>query len=118
MLRIRSTIQDRIDEPISIRSLCDEVGVGWTTLIHAFREHFGVTPKAYLRARQLNGAHRDLLEATSETVIADVANRWGFWHMGQFAADYGRLFGELPSDTRRRVLPNGAGDDPRSAGAG
>jgi AraC family ethanolamine operon transcriptional activator len=31
--------------------------------------------------------------------IADVANRWGFWHMGQFAADYRRQFGELPSET-------------------
>jgi len=30
-----------------------------------------------------------------------VANAWGFWHMGQFARDYRRLFGELPSDTLR-----------------
>ena len=31
---------------------------------------------------------------------ANVAHRWGFWHMGQFARDYRRLFGELPSETR------------------
>ena len=30
---------------------------------------------------------------------ADSANNWGFWHMGQFAKDYRRLFGELPSKT-------------------
>jgi hypothetical protein len=32
----------------------------------------------------------------------DVANNWGFWYMGRFAADYRRQFGELPSVTLRR----------------
>ena len=38
----------------------------------------------------------------SRTRIADVANEWGFWHMGQLAADYRRHFGENPSETLRR----------------
>jgi len=33
--------------------------------------------------------------------IVDVASRWGFWHMGQLAADYRKHFGELPSETLR-----------------
>ena len=33
----------------------------------------------------------------------DVAARWGFWHLSQFAVDYKKLFGELPSRTLRRV---------------
>jgi AraC family ethanolamine operon transcriptional activator len=102
--RAVSIIEDHVDEPITIRNLCQEVGVGWTTLVHAFREHFGVTPKAYLRALRLNHVRRDLLDAAPEAAIADVANHWGFWHMGQFAADYKRLFGELPSDTKSRTL--------------
>jgi len=35
------------------------------------------------------------------TKIGTIANRCGFWHMGRFAADYRRLFGELPSETLR-----------------
>jgi AraC family ethanolamine operon transcriptional activator len=31
--------------------------------------------------------------------VHEVAQRWGFWHTGEFAADYCRLFGELPSQT-------------------
>ena len=31
--------------------------------------------------------------------VVDIANAWGFWHSGQFAADYKQLFGELPSTT-------------------
>ena len=33
--------------------------------------------------------------------VAEVAGRWGFWHMGQMAADYRKLFDELPSQTLR-----------------
>jgi AraC family ethanolamine operon transcriptional activator len=107
--RAVSIIADHADEPIQIRKLCEETGVGWTTLVHAFREQFGVTPKAYLAAVRLNCARRGLLEAAPEALVADVANRWGFWHMGQFAADYRRLFGELPSETRTRQQPIQAG---------
>ena len=38
-------------------------------------------------------------EGSSDTKILNIANDWGFWHMGQFAADYKSLFGELPSET-------------------
>ena len=36
----------------------------------------------------------------SKVGIRDIANRYGFWHMGQFAADYKKLFGELLSKTK------------------
>ncbi|MFV2073945.1 MAG: helix-turn-helix domain-containing protein, partial [Thermoanaerobaculales bacterium] len=48
-------------------------------------------------------ARRALRSATQPTLVTDVANSWGFWHMGQFAADYRRQFGELPSETLRRA---------------
>jgi AraC-like DNA-binding protein len=107
--RAVSIIEDRMHDPPTVRSLCQEVGVGWTVLVQAFREHFGVTPKTYVRAVRLNAVRGDLRVEPPEVAIADVANRWGFWHMGQFAADYRRLFGELPSETRGRVLRKGAG---------
>ena len=31
--------------------------------------------------------------------VADVAARYGFYHLGHFAAHYRRRFGELPSET-------------------
>jgi AraC family ethanolamine operon transcriptional activator len=99
--RALSFIADRADEPLTVRELCQASGVSERTLQYAFREYFGVTPKAYLTAIRLNGARRELRDAGSDTVIADVANRSDFWHMGGFAADYRRFFGELPSQTLR-----------------
>jgi AraC family ethanolamine operon transcriptional activator len=31
--------------------------------------------------------------------VQEIAQRWGFWHTGELAASYQRLFGELPSQT-------------------
>jgi len=33
------------------------------------------------------------------TLFNQLANAWGIWHMGRFAADYRKLFGEVPSET-------------------
>lgn len=69
------------------------------TLRYAFREQFGVGPKQHLQSVRLSGVRRDLRRAEAGVKLADVANRWGFWHLGQFAADYRRQFCELPSET-------------------
>jgi AraC family ethanolamine operon transcriptional activator len=88
-------------EPITVGDLCKITGVSERTLEYAFRERFGIPPKTYLQAHRLNAARKELRNSDplSSTTISDVANRWGFWHMGQFAADYRKLFGELPSET-------------------
>jgi AraC family ethanolamine operon transcriptional activator len=85
----------------SVTNLSQESGASIRTLRRGFQERFGVSPKAYLLAQRLIGARRALRSASQRTLVTDVANNWGFWHLGQFAADYRRQFGELPSETRR-----------------
>ena len=88
---------------ITVKGLCKMTGVSDRTLEYAFREKFGITLKAYIRAYRLNRVMRILTRSDRfNTKVCDVANSWGFWHMGQFASDYKRHFGELPSDTLRR----------------
>lgn len=41
--------------------------------------------------------------SVSERHLTDIANAWGIWHMGQFAADDRRQFGARPSEMVRRV---------------
>jgi AraC-like DNA-binding protein len=95
-------IEEHRDRALPVREVCQAAGVSWRTLDYAFRERFGVTPKAYLTALRLDGVRRELVPTTPPIKVSDVANHWGFWHMGQFAADYRRQFGELPSETLRR----------------
>jgi len=86
--------------PYTVRGLAHAAGCSERTLRRAFHARFGVGPKTYLLAQRLTGARRELRGSDPDaTKIVDVANRWGFWHMGQFAADYRLFFGELPSMT-------------------
>lgn len=87
------------DEPLSLLQVCREVGASRRKLNYCFQEALGVSPLKYLRAVRLNGVRRELRDGAA--AVQDVAHRWGFWHLGQFARDYKRQFGELPSQTLR-----------------
>lgn len=100
----RTYVVSKKDDPGSVESLCEALKTNQRTLHRAFREHCGVSTKAYLRAYRLNGARKELRRcAPQSTTVGANANRWGFWHMGQFAADYRRHFDELPSETLART---------------
>jgi AraC family ethanolamine operon transcriptional activator len=87
---------------MNVSDLCGHTHVSERTLQYAFKEQFGVTPKHFLRAWKLNKV-RDMLHAQGAgRKISEVAGEFGFWHMGQFAADYRKMFDELPSHTVQR----------------
>lgn len=103
--RLRSVVrmlQDRRNEPQRIADFCASVGLPERSLNEMFRRELGMSPGAFVKGSRLYGVHRELwLGDPSRLRVSDVANSWGFWHMGQFAADYKRFFGERPSDTLR-----------------
>jgi AraC-like DNA-binding protein len=86
-------------DPLSVLDLCRELGVSERTLLYAFQEVRGSSPMAYFKASRLNAVRQELKAAPAGTTVREIAQRWGFRHTGEFAADYQRLFGELPSQT-------------------
>ena len=104
-MRILKCAEDYIDQragedELTVGEVCGAVQTSLRTLQLAFAERYGISPKAYIRAIRLNRARKQLRSADpGELKVADIANGCGFWHMGQFAADYRRQFGELPSAT-------------------
>lgn len=91
------------DEPLSILQVCSRVGTSRRKLNYCFQDVLGTTPVKYLRSLRLNGVRRALRQAEAGMTVQDIASHWGFWHLSQFAQDYKRLFGELPSATLRRL---------------
>lgn len=103
-LRALAAIERRLamptTPPTTVGELCQVAGVSERTLQYLLKQKYGITPKAYLNIVRLNGVRRALYRTNNRKAkIADIANEWEFWHMGQFAKDYKGLFGELPSET-------------------
>ena len=97
--RARELIDAAPHEPVSVAHLCGTLQVSRSTLQYCFQDVLGMSPIVYLRALRLNGARRALQTGAT---VTDAALDWGFWHLGQFSADYRQMFGERPSQTRQR----------------
>ena len=88
-------------EEITAIEMCTLANCSQSWLEHSFKKRFGVTPKKYVKYLRLSRLRENLLNPDNvkgRTVI-ELASTYGFWHMGQLAADYRKVYGELPSDT-------------------
>lgn len=90
------------DEPLTVSMMARSVGVSVRSLQDGFRRYVGMSPAHYLREVRLRSVHRDLSDPEAPpSTVAEVAHRWGFTHLGRFAAAYHHRYGERPSDTLR-----------------
>lgn len=86
---------------ITMDDIAQASGVSVRALQIAFRRFRGSTPMASLRRIRLEQAHQELGTADVATTVADIARKWGFMHLGHFAALYQAAYGCKPSDTLR-----------------
>ncbi len=102
--RALEVIHDSELDQISAVELCAQAQCSQRTLEKGFSGRFGVTPKKYINRLRLSRVHKGLRNFAAQGCdsIIELAGIHGFWHMGQFAADYRRVYGELPSDTLKR----------------
>lgn len=94
-------IEEQAHEAVSVSELCAAAGVSVRTLERSFKESLGITPRAVIKKVRLEGVRRALSQFDAEVPIHEVAGTWGFWHMGDFARDYLREYGELPREVRK-----------------
>ncbi|MEV0123099.1 helix-turn-helix domain-containing protein [Streptomyces sp. NPDC050703] len=88
--------------PYTAVELARLAGVSLRSLQDAFRAHHGMPMMTYLRNLRLDGAHQDLLnEQPPGVTVADIATRWGFFHLSRFATYYRQRHGALPSQHLR-----------------
>lgn len=92
-----------LPEPIRLRELARIAGVPPRTLETHFKRFLGTTPLGWVRQARLTHARRALLASDGRVTVSEVALDSGFTQLGRFAAQYCRRFGELPSETLRRI---------------
>ncbi len=87
---------------VSIADISTRAGVSVRTLELGFRAYLNITPAAYLRTVRLQRAHAMLKAGAGGRTVAEIGKACGLPHAGRFAEYYLQLFGETPSETRRR----------------
>jgi AraC-like DNA-binding protein len=97
-------IERNLSEPVTMGSIAGHVGVSIRSIQQGFKDELGLTPMAYLRERRLERAREELTDAMAGdgVTVTEVAERWGFNHLGSFSAFYRKRWGESPSQTLRR----------------
>jgi AraC family transcriptional regulator, ethanolamine operon transcriptional activator len=103
--RVLEFMRDAGDTVTTLSQLVEVTDCSAHTLEYAFRDKCGLTPIGFLRLRRFLAARRALIAADMhETTVEQTARRFGFNHMGRFAVEYRKLFGESPSGTLCRYF--------------
>jgi AraC-like DNA-binding protein/tetratricopeptide (TPR) repeat protein len=88
--------------PWRLGDLAAACGVAPRTLQKHFRRFAGHAPLVFLRELRFGRARQELLRASHTASVTEIATRLGFGHLGRFATEYHRRYGESPSATLRR----------------
>lgn len=90
-------------EPISLQRLATKLNLSLSRFRHLFAQFVGVSPARYLKKMRLVRA-RHLLERRL-LIVKEVAAAVGINDVSHFVRDYESVYGESPSESRRRGLP-------------
>jgi AraC family ethanolamine operon transcriptional activator len=102
--RVRESTLACYGNPLTIGELCTSLRISRRSLNHAFARGLGITPVEYMRNVRLHRIRAELQWAPHQvTSIANVATKWGFWHLSLFSRYYRELFGESPHVTLERA---------------
>ena len=101
--QVEEYICDNLNESITRDQLSEVAGCSIRSLSRSFEVKHGIGPMAFTKERRLDAAYLDLLSAEPDaTTVTKVAINYGFSHIGKFAIDYGKTFGESPSTSLAR----------------
>jgi AraC-like DNA-binding protein len=94
-------IDAHLEDPLTIGLVAAVAGLAGRTLHKHFRTR-GISPMRYVRDRRFSAARQALLSAGPHDSVTTIALHWGFSHLGRFAVEYRKRYGETPSQTLRR----------------
>ncbi|AEV85968.1 AraC family transcriptional regulator [Actinoplanes sp. SE50] len=100
--RVVEAMRAQPARPFTVADLARIAGVGSRALQQSFARYVGMPPMTYLRQLRLGLVHDSLAGAEpGTTTVAQEAYRFGFTHLGRFAAAYRERYGTAPSETLR-----------------
>lgn len=87
----------------TLTEVATAVGVSVRALTQAFRSFRNQSPIGHLRELRLQGIRAELMAAPQGATVSSIVSGWGYVNQGIFAKAYAQRFGELPSQSLRRL---------------
>jgi AraC family transcriptional regulator len=100
--RVVASIDERLDQHLTLTGLAMEAGLHPTHLARSFRSLTGYTVGEYIRQRRVSRAQQLFITNPSYTV-SRVAMESGFFDHAHLTRSFGRLLGVSPSEYRRSL---------------
>jgi AraC-like DNA-binding protein len=95
----------RCHEPLDLKALAAELGVGYSNLRHSFVARVGISPRQHYLNTRIQKA-QDLLHNTAKSV-KEIAEILGFESPSHFCKQFKNRIGDSPSDWRERLTRGG-----------
>lgn len=100
--RAEEYMRAHLGEALTLAAIAAASGTSIRSLTAGFSQFRQTTPMRWLHEQRLQAVRRHLQQAAAHESVSSIALHWGFAHLGRFAGDYLRRFGESPSATLRR----------------
>ncbi|WP_323012719.1 helix-turn-helix domain-containing protein [Castellaniella sp.] len=102
--KARAFIHENLDSALTVEMIAHAAATSTRTLHRAFILLLGETPYAYVQKLRLHRIRHELISnAELTSTLASITNRWGLSELGRSSGWYRDLFGELPSETRKKL---------------
>ena len=95
--RAQDYVEARLHSTITATHLATALHTSVRSLNRGFRRYLDTTPMAYVHECRLQAARCALLEQRDGDFVTRIAEDFGFTHLGRFAVNYKKRFGESPS---------------------
>lgn len=95
---ICNLLNQRPDEPLLIKKLCEEEGFSKSTLERNFMEYVGIGPKHYHRIVRFNNLLNHIKQQKDFRHWTEIAYRFGYYDQAHFIKDFKVFYGKTPSE--------------------
>lgn len=102
--KIQNFIKGKKGVDIHPSQIVQNFGISRRHLEIVFKNNYGISPSKYIQIVKLNEFRSALMaEKNFDKNIGDIAADFEFWHLSRLAQSYKLHFGELPSETRKKM---------------
>jgi transcriptional regulator GlxA family with amidase domain len=101
--RAEEIMHERYADPLTTGEIAAVLGVSPRRLQAAFASVRDTSPLAILRSIRIERARDRLSDASANGTVSSIAYDCGLAHLGRFAVEYRRRYGERPSETLQRA---------------